>query len=150
MRETWYCDDWRAKAASYKGTPAQTHEWAKLLEYRATHDCSTWEAGCPCSDEGRSRWKPSIHMPRWASRITLEVTKVRVQRVQDITEADAVSEGVVQECNGHRLYPGTGAARARETARQAFVRLWDSLNRKRGYSWESNPWVWAITFRRLP
>lgn len=83
--------------------------------------------------------KPSIFMPRWASRITLEVTKVRVQRLKEITGEDALAEGVVEQ--NSEVDPGA-------FARVRFGFLWDSLNAKRGYSWESNPWVWAITFRR--
>ena len=80
-------------------------------------------------------WRPSIFMPRWASRIMLEVTGVRVERVQDIGESDSISEGVTALPDEHHL--------------TAFVRLWDSFNAKRGYSWESNPWVWMIKFKVL-
>ncbi len=84
------------------------------------------------------RWKPSIFMPRWASRITLEVTEVRVQRLQEISEDDAKAEG----CE-----PSGSAGFA--TARGLYAALWDSINGARA-PWPSNPWVWAITFRRLP
>jgi hypothetical protein len=90
---------------------------------------------------------PSIHMPRWASRLTLEVTSVRVERVQNIGEDDARAEGV-ELANDHRGYPGTGAAYKR-TYRAGFAKLWDSINAKRGYSWESNPWVWVVEFRMI-
>ena len=83
------------------------------------------------------RWKPSIHMPKWAARIWLEVTGVRVERVQDISEEDAIAEGIprgaVQYC-GHAI--------------RLFRDLWDSINAKRGYPWEVNPWVWVVEFKR--
>jgi hypothetical protein len=79
---------------------------------------------------------PSIHMPRWASRLTLEVTEVRVQRVQEISEEDAEAEGRTM-----RDY-GTGGP-------GYFPHTWDAINGKRpGCSWKENPWVWCLTFRR--
>ena len=92
------------------------------------------------------RWRPSIHMPRWASRITLEITDVRVQRVQEITHADIQAEGALPAARDWRKVKhvwGKAADRA------CFVRLWDSINDHRGYGWDSNPWVWAVTFRRV-
>ena len=94
------------------------------------------------------RWIPAIHMPRQASRLTLEVTEVRVQRVEDITEADAVAEGFSAGEDGRFANP-TAAARENATehvhnARQAFLLAWRSI-----YG-HGNPWVWAITFRRVP
>lgn len=77
------------------------------------------------------RWKPSIHMPRWASRITLEVTDVRVQRLHDISHEDAEQEGV--KCDMSAL-----------GFRDHYAALWDRIN-GRG-SWAANPWVWAVSF----
>ncbi len=88
-------------------------------------------------------WKkrPSIHMPRWASRITLEITDIRVQRVREISDMDAMAEGV--EWN-------RGPCRAGHTNPiSAFKSLWDSINSKRCFGWEVNPWAWAITFKRV-
>ena len=82
--------------------------------------------------------KPSIHMPRWASRITLEITGVRVERVQDISEEDATAEGM----------EFISINTATWSNRQSFKVLWDSINAKRGFTWESNPWVWIIEFKR--
>ena len=80
-------------------------------------------------------WRPSIHMPRWASRLSLEVTGVRVERVEDITEDDALAEGCFNEKENDGELPS-----------QVYRRLWNSLNAKRGFGWDVNPWVWVISF----
>lgn len=82
-------------------------------------------------------WKPSIYMPRWASRITLEVVSVRVERLNEIGEEDAIAEG--SQCAG---------VPASLTNRGAFAKLWDSINAKT-HPWASNPWVWVVEFKRL-
>ena len=83
------------------------------------------------------KWRPSIHMPRAASRITLEITSVRVERLQDISEADAIAEGVRNSLH----LPGG------RFARENFEHLWWTINGDG--SWESNPWVWVIEFKRV-
>ena len=91
--------------------------------------------------------RPSTFMPRWASRITLEITEVRVERVQEITEEDAIKEGITE-----RSYIDiNGICRAYDEGYFvcSFEALWDSLNAKRGYGWEVDPWVWVISFKRL-
>ena len=90
-------------------------------------------------DGERQKWTPSIHMPRYLSRITLEITDINVERVQDITADEAIKEGVVDPIMGtYGLNPIT-----------IFRDLWDAIYAKRpGLSWE-NPWIWAITFRRV-
>lgn len=113
-------------------------------------------ADAPNAIDGRGRWRPSIHMPRWASRITLEVTSVRVERLQDITEEDARAEGVDwsrPEPYGEKWddddredprevgYPPAGASFARDN----FRRLWSGINGPE--SWDANPWVWVVGFR---
>jgi hypothetical protein len=80
--------------------------------------------------------RPSIHMPRWASRILLEVADIRVERLQGIRETDAMAEGVT---------PANSEWDACYT--DAFIRLWDSINAKRGFGWDVNPWVWVIEFK---
>ena len=116
---------------------------------------------------GTLKWKPSIFMPRWASRINLEVTGVRVERVQDISEEDAIAEGVYSRCVQAApplhivtrfVAPGVlhsncygdkdTEAAAYTSAREAYECLWDSINGKT-YPWDSNPWVWVITFKKL-
>lgn len=81
-------------------------------------------------------WSPSIHMPRWASRITLEVLEVRAEHLQAITPEDVLCEGVG---NPKRYDPSSVI--------EDFIFLWDSINAKRGYDWNSNPWVWVVEFR---
>ena len=97
-----------------------------------------------CRIELGDKWKPSIHMPRWASRLTLRVTEARVERLQDITTEDITSEGVD---NGK----SNTAMGARHDAMQqlAWIELWDSINSGRGYAWDRNPWVWVIGFERV-
>ena len=86
------------------------------------------------------KWRPSIHMPRRASRISLEVTAVRVERLQDITPSDAVEEGVFSDPDAYTTEPSMPYPIA------TFKKIWDSINAKRGYPWESNPWVWVLAF----
>lgn len=103
-------------------------------------------------------WRPSIHMPRWASRITLEVTGVRVERLQDISEADAIAEGsitsesqiAIAACRNQMAAPDVVSAsdgKAYANARRAYRALWEQING--AGSWEANPWVWVIEFKRV-
>lgn len=117
-------------------------ELPERVWYRADGEDFIWyDAGVPVD---RVPWKPSIHMPRWASRITLEVTGVRVERLQDINEYDAIEEGIqpFMDTGYHveegRHYSGSAAA--------SFLSLWESLNGDG--SVEANPWVWVVTFKR--
>lgn len=95
------------------------------------------------------KWHPSIHMPREAARIFLRVTNVRVERLQDINEEQSRAEGCVD------IHAKTGDGKFDDviefdlTAREVFAELWDSLNAKRGYGWDENPWVWVIEFEQI-
>jgi len=113
--------------------PESVHE--NRVEYHADTGAK-YPGGWPndCGDDPDcGRWKPSIHMPRWASRITLDVTGVRVERLQEISRADADAEGVASIL-GHP---------------ESFATLWNSINGKReGRTWADNPWVWCVEFRR--
>lgn len=148
VRETWrvnaglyYCREhnkrhsWNIEYAPFKGNARGDDIWICLDEERdiikANHYYEKHKSGC---------YSPSIHMPKWAARIWLEVTDVRVERVQDISNHNIMCEG----CQ----WDGP-LDEAVELHSQAWITLWDSLNAKRGYSWESNPWVWAITFKRI-
>jgi len=103
---------------------------AEDVEYRAD------------GDDGRKVWRPSIHMPRWASRIQLEITGVRVEHLQDINENDAEAEGVSEWARG-ALSPEGQTADASDQYRW----LWEAINGPD--SWSANPWVWVVEFRRI-
>jgi hypothetical protein len=89
---------------------------------------------------GETRWRPSIFMPRVFSRIDLEITEVRVERLQDMDGYDAQEEGILANCDAD-LCDGVTLGE--------FAKLWDSLHEKKGRGWEANPWVWVIIFKRL-
>lgn len=95
---------------------------------------------------------PSIHMPRWASRIQLHVKSVRVERVQDITEADAIAEGmdIFEDGAGYTIPLGNGKLSSwMRHPEECFRALWDMTYTKRGYGWDVNPWAWVIEFERV-
>lgn len=92
------------------------------------------------------KWKPSIHMPRIASRLTLEITGVRVERLQDISEAHAIAEGIYQDIGG-KYQKAKGSGPFCNTARQAFQFLWEDINGAE--SWAANPWIWVVEFKRV-
>lgn len=101
-------------------------------------------------------WVTPLFMPRWASRITLEITDMRAQRLQDITEEDAKAEGAAEICDLCGNSPEAEAHWACETDddpeishRAGFRRLWDTINGQRGHGWEVNDWVWVPTFKRV-
>jgi len=133
----WVRETWRGVSCiHYRADGAIVHGGRMGGEPTDPRVVSTWEP-TPEDLEG-FRWLPSIHMPRWASRITLEITDVRVQRLKDISYDDVLAEGCP--------LPGPLASPADFDWYRA---LWDSLNKARGYGWNVNPWVWAITFRRV-
>ena len=103
-------------------------------------DCSRiwyWADGNPTEGDW-TRPRPSIHMPRWASRILLEITAVRVERLQDISETDAEAEGIQEIVDAGVDHDGT--------PRDAYRALWEQING--AGSWSANPWVWVVEFKR--
>lgn len=110
----------------------------RFIEYRADRSLSDFDG---YDHPVGGRWRPSIHMPRWASRITLEITDVRVERLQDISGMDAKREGV--SVPAHLPHDGVDL----DYARREYRRLWQSINGPG--SWETNPWVWVIEFKKL-
>lgn len=116
----------------------QTGEDLRRCNFQPTNGTMyEWKPG-----QSPLRWRPSIHMPRWASRITLEVTGVRVERLQDISIADALAEGV----DVHKDHWAKNRNHICSPV-QAFADLWKSINGPD--SWDANPWVWAIEFKRI-
>jgi len=94
-------------------------------------------------EQEQPTWKPSIHMPRWASRILLEITDVRVERLQDITEDQALAEGIAQQPGGgHHVEDGKHHW---ASPIDSFAGLWSSV----GGDWDANPWVWVVEFKRV-
>lgn len=129
VRETWQAVNGNDRARHIVTHPAPDRGW---IEYAAT----------PRDDEPAYKWRPSIHMPRWASRITLDVTGIRVERLQDISEADAIAEGV----NVHSDHHGKPRTSIYSPV-QAYRDLWESINGEG--SWDANPWVWVVEFPRV-
>lgn len=138
VRETWYND-----TGHLSGPEAE-------LYYRADGECCEQIPECACAEMGKPKWIPNIHMFRWASRINLKVTGVRVERVQEIDEAGIKAEGVVIPSPFVGCVNGEPQeiATAHWDPWDYFKDLWDSINDKRGFGWESNPWVWVVEFER--
>lgn len=90
-------------------------------------------------------WKSPIYMPKWAARIWLEIIGIRVERVQEINEKDAMAEGVCPENLMEDESDGLGYQRYRFS----FKNLWNKLNSKRGFGWEKNPWVWVLEVKKV-
>lgn len=147
VRETWKPDDdddicgIRYKDDSFipiENTAAAADKWISVRKSE-----EQWP------DLKEPLWRPSIHMPRWASRLTLKITDIRVERVQDIGESDAYSEGAITEIRPDKFI-GSAAlgvdGKIYVSWLSAWVALWDSINDKRGYGWNVNPWVWVISF----
>lgn len=125
----------------------------KWVDYRATPKFeASHPAGWDCApnDAEALKWRPSIHMPRWASRILLEITNVGVQRLQDISSGDAVREGICQLPASGRycLSPGDQYfGGASHSAKEVYSWLWSSIYGEE--SWKANPWVGVIEFKRV-
>lgn len=119
-------------------------KWHLIPHYRATEP-EPHIVPCDLEDgtDDGTRWTSSRYMPRWASRIMLEVTGVRVERLEDITCEDAKAEGV-EPCD----CPQPLKEQHNEYL-CAFQELWERLNAKRGYGWGENPWCWVISFKRI-
>jgi len=159
VRETWRYADWTEDGLPwirYAADDARrlcervTPEWAA----RVADIWAELSSAENVAVDGRAtdrKWRPSIFLPRWASRITLAVTAVRVERLQAISEADAIAEGIAARCDhgcsslcGCTSCVGEGC----QTAAAQYSALWDTINGDRA-PWASNPWVWVVEFPRV-
>ena len=105
---------------------------------------------CDLDDNLRHGWRPSIHMPRWASRITLEITGVRLERLQNISDEDVDAEGFAGDYPTSALpalFPGEPSDWSHLSMQDCYGVLWQSIYGEE--SWQANPWVWVITFQRV-
>lgn len=172
VRETWRIGAWNenegAVSIDYRADGFARREWIDVpdekvfekLWIQSTEDAI--RAGIKTNEDGAYKWEPgespcrwrsSIFMPRYLSRITLEITNVRVERLQDISEEDAFAEGIDDESEEYNraehFQLGGSQIQGGAPAIFTFIGLWDSINAKRGYSWEANPWVWVVEFERI-
>lgn len=164
VRETWgYFDPDGGNQEFNEDGPASSFRDEMMQEGNALRDywrrriayAASWQE--PRYGSGPSapkRWRPNIHMPRWACRIVLEVTAVRAERLQAISEADAIAEGIepigyTGENAGPYRYSLRDAAGSTNfrTAVEAYRFLWESING--AGSWDVNPWVWVVEFRKV-
>ncbi|NUT73570.1 hypothetical protein HNO86_00795 [Pseudomonas sp. C1C7] len=132
VRETCFINDFREAAV-----PVDERAECEII-YRAD-GIPDWEG-----EEVLISWRPSIHMPRWASRILLEITDVRVERLQDISRADIRAEGL--QCPPE-LASDDVSPNYRDWFPAAWRELWESING--ADSWSANPWVWVVEFKRV-
>lgn len=135
---------WQSAAPLDDTSPRDMAELvAPPLRYEADGESVHWEAW---RGHDAGRFRQGMHMPRWASRLTLVVTEVRVQRLQEISDADALAEGIAKHGRFFGLADADGDTASTASAVDAYAALWDSLNADRGYGWAANPWVAAYSF----
>jgi hypothetical protein len=136
----------RETHAVFYGAPYDDGKSDDVVVYRADHGDSV---------EANFAWKPSIHMPRWASRIDLEITGVRVERLNDISERDAINEGIERIGGNFCISPWKNYRKGEDGEMQqdcsapsrSFMTLWESING--ADSWKQNPWVWVVEFKAI-
>lgn len=135
VRETWAAD------AQVDAVAPRNLSQGEPIHYAA--DGVVRQTGCAMIKPGKGR--PSIHMPRWVSRILLEITAVRVERLQDISEAQAKAEGIKPSKHVEGWFAYDDTATAFVSAAVAFGELWKSV----GGDWDTDPWVWVVEFKRV-
>jgi hypothetical protein len=119
--------------------------WGFNPDFPGMHGRACYRAD-PGHEYDGIKWKPSIHMPRSACRLVLEITGVRVARLNDCSPADAIAEGIAPELDGWMDYGNPGCQMCLDPV-DSYRTLWDSING--AGAWAANPWVWVIEFRRV-
>lgn len=130
VKETWRQYDRAEECPCYEDCACPT---TGTVLFRASHD----------TGDEMVKWRPSIFMPKSATRISLEVTGLRPERIQSISTEDALAEGITWDMIS-TMYTGDGS-----WPQEGFKLLWDGLNADRGFPWEANNWVWVYTFKRV-
>lgn len=158
------------------GQPGDTlwvrETWGDVTRAFQTHDCDEPKVIAFRADEGVyatesmrrleamtdsgivcTRWRSPLFLPRWASRLMLKIVSVRIERVREISREDCLAEGVRIPVSGEEGQPAAHGTDATQEQAEIWLRahyasLWDSLNHKRGYGWNTNPWVWVLEFRQ--
>lgn len=137
VRETWYCDHNEVMRGPYLKP-----DDLDVIEARDDGTLVYAADGLTPYETDQPVWKPSIHMPRWACRILLEITDVRVERLQDISRADIRAEGL--ECP-----PELASDDVSPNYRDWYPAAWKELWNSTGGDWDANPWVWVVEFKRV-
>ncbi len=147
----WVREAWRATKVADELKPSQLAGGSGSPVWYEAQDL------VPFHPSGFGKLRPSMFMPRWASRITLEITRVQVERLENFSEADAMAEGIATVvfrpvtgwplCNGFMAGPDHGYTCLATSAVRAYRGLWESINGPG--SWDANPWVWVIEFKVL-
>lgn len=141
VREAFWLEEFKGRMFRQVG-PSSFHD-PQLSDMRhvMTAYRADWKDEKP---QGRERWKPAIHMPRAVSRITLEITEVRVQRLHEISHNDALAEGAAFCDAGYRHLE---SGRVYDSPIASFRDLWERINGEQSFM--NNPWIWALTFKRV-
>jgi hypothetical protein len=130
----WVCEVWQALNTNGQWWHEIPHDDCPLLNWAFTNQVE------PACEMTPPHWLPPAQMPRMASRILLEITGLRIERLNQISENDAIAEGCQALMENGRVV---------ETAVDEYARFWDGINLENGYPWQSNPFVWVISFRRV-
>lgn len=157
----WVKETWAVEESLDAKPPRGFSAWPVWFKANNAYCCNANgfpNHGFHSPNATKGKWRPSIFMPRWASRITLEITDISVERLQDITEEDAIAEGIhlcagIDEegyTHGYHWGPVSDAELLFNSAADAYRKLWDSINgQKPGKTWNDNPWVWGIEFKEV-